>query len=73
VVVTASNAQSVAHRADVPLDHATALATAPFQSRPDAPFRGTLALDRTTIGPLIIQLQDSAGHVLLTHFPNLDP
>ncbi len=63
---------------DGALDSSSALATIPFQTRPDAPFNGTLSLgsqkDEQKINePLIIQLQDSVGHILLTYRPKLEP
>lgn len=66
--------EKIGEGVDGALDSSRALAVIPFQTRPDAPFHGTIALDEHTIEePLIIQLQDSAGHILLTYLPTLAP
>jgi len=68
VVATAADAA-----AEALLDSDKALATIPFQTRPDAPFQGIIPLEESQLEPLIIQLQDSSGHILLTYHPTLDP
>jgi hypothetical protein len=44
-----------------------AQASLPLHARPDAPFRGTLAMGQRQPGATTLQLQDSAGRPLLTY------
>lgn len=64
-----SESEEVVHA----LDSSSALASIPFQTRPDAPFHGTIALAGRANESLVIQLQDSGGHILLTDLLKLTP